>query len=100
METTVTFRHSDPSAALKQHIDEKIRKLSKYFMKAIQAHVILTVEKSRHIAEVTLLENHHTLYAKKGSRDMYQSLDLVIQKLERQLKKLKEKIKSHHRAGD
>ncbi|MBI2083944.1 MAG: ribosome-associated translation inhibitor RaiA [Deltaproteobacteria bacterium] len=96
METTVTFRHSDPSPAIKQHIDEKIKKLSKYFMKAIQAHVILTVEKSRHVAEITLSENNHTLYAKEGSHDMYRSLDIVLHKLERQLRKLKEKIKSHH----
>ncbi|MBI4373310.1 MAG: ribosome-associated translation inhibitor RaiA [Deltaproteobacteria bacterium] len=96
METTITFRHSDPSPALKKHIEEKIGKLRKYFMKAIQAHVTLTVEKSQHIAEITLSENQHVLNAKEGSHDMYQSLNRAIDKLESQLRKLKEKVKSHH----
>ena len=96
MELTVTFRHSEPSNVLKQNIEEKLSKLNKYLLKASQAHVILMVERSRHIAEITLSENHHTLCAKEGSHDMYQSVDLAIAKLERQLKKLKEKVKSHH----
>ena len=96
METTITFRHSDPSPALKRHIEEKIGRLSKYFIKAIQAHVILTVEKSQHIAEITLSENQHVLNAKEGSDDMYHSLNMALHKLESQLRKLKEKVKSHH----
>lgn len=96
MDVTVTFRHSEPSKALRETIEAKIRHLSKYLMKAVQAHVILKVEKSRHIAEITLSENHHTLYAQDGSHDMYRSVNGALAKLERQLKKLKEKVKSHH----
>ena len=96
MEVTVTFRHSDPSPVLRDTIERKISKLAKYFLKATQAHVILNVEKSRHIAEITLAENHHTLYARADSHDMYRSLDDAVLKMQRQLKKLKEKIKAHH----
>lgn len=96
MEVNVTFRHSDPSPVLKENIERKLEKVAKYFMKATQVHVILNVEKSRHIAEITLSENHRTLYAREDSHDMYRSLDGAILKIEKQLKKLKEKTKRHH----
>lgn len=96
MDLTITFRHSDPSTALRRKIENRIRKLDKYLMKATQAHVILKVEKSRHIAEITLLENHHTLYSESQSHDMYQSFEGALSKMESQVKKLKEKVKAHH----
>ncbi len=96
MEVNITFRHSEPSIVIKQQVEDKIRGLQKYLVKPTLAHVILKVEKSRHIAEVTLLESHHKLYAQEGSHDMYRSLDLCLEKLKRQARKLKEKVKSHH----
>lgn len=96
MEVTVTFRHSESSPVLKQNIESKLRKLEKYLLKATQAHVILNVEKSRHIVEIMVSENHQQLYAREDSHDMYQSLEGAILKLARQLKKMKEKVKSHH----
>lgn len=96
MELNITFRHSDPSDPLKKQIETGIQKLSKYFIKAVQAHVILNVEKSRHIAEITLSENHHLLTARADSHDMYESVMTCLGKLERQVRKMKEKTKSHH----
>jgi len=96
MDLTITFRHSEPSAALRQKIEARVGKLNKYLMKATQAHVILKVEKARHIAEITLLENHHTLFAEAASHDMYASFEEALTKMEHQVKKLKEKVKSHH----
>jgi len=96
MEISFTFRHSDTSEALKQHVAEKLDRLSKYFLKAVQAHVILNVEHGRHIAEITLSEKHRLLYAKDASHDMYHSVDGVLDKLEHQLKKVKERAKEHH----
>lgn len=97
MEVNVTFRHAEPSEVLKNHIHEKITKLSKYFIKPTIAHIILNVEGSRHIAEITFSESHNLFNAKGASHDMYQSLDAAIAKIERQLKKYKEKIKGHHK---
>jgi putative sigma-54 modulation protein len=97
MEVNVTFRHADSSEVLKNHIEEKIRKLSKYFIKPTLAHVTLNVEGARHIAEITLSENHGIFNAREGSHDMYLSVDRALQKIERQLKKYKEKIKDHHK---
>ncbi|MBI2500755.1 MAG: ribosome-associated translation inhibitor RaiA [Deltaproteobacteria bacterium] len=100
MEVTYTFRHSEPSPVLRRRISDKLEKLSKYFLKATKAHVILNVEGSRHIAEITLSERHQVLFAEDRSHDMYQSVTGAVTKLERQLKKIKEKTKAHHHKGD
>ena len=97
MEVNVTFRHAEASGVLRDHINDKIKKLTKYFIKPTSAHIILNVEGSRHIAEITLSENHSLFNAREGSHDMYLSGDRAVSKLERQLKKYKEKIKDHHK---
>ncbi len=97
MEVNVTFRHAEASEVLRDHISEKIQKLAKYFIKPTGAHVILNVEGSRHIAEISLSENHSLFNAREGSHDMYLSVDRAVSKLERPLKKYKEKIKDHHK---
>lgn len=97
MEVNVTFRHADSSEVLKDHIREKISKLAKYFIKPTMAHVTLNVEGSRHIAEISLSENHGLFNAREGSHDMYLSVDRALAKIERQLKKYKERIKNHHK---
>jgi putative sigma-54 modulation protein len=97
MEINVTFRHTENSEVLKQHIFEKMQKFAKYFIKPVIAHVTLNVEGSRHIVEISLAESHVLFNAKEKSHDMYYSLDVALGKIERQLKKYKEKIKSHHK---
>jgi putative sigma-54 modulation protein len=97
MEINVTFRHAESSEALKRHIIDKIQRLSKYFIKPTLAHVILNVEGHRHMAEISLSENHGLFTAHEKSHDMYQSVDGALAKLERQLKKYKERIKSHNK---
>ena len=96
-EINITFRHSSSSNALKTHVQDKISKLGKYFIKPTNAHIILNVEGSRHTAEITLSENHSVFAANETSHDMYHSVDRAIDKLETQLKKYKEKIKNHHK---
>ena len=98
IEVTVTFRHSEPSEALKDHIIEKIKKLSKYFIKPHKAHVTLNVEGSRQMAEISLTEDHSQFVAQEGTHDMKESVDRVLEKIERQLIKHKEKVKGHHKS--
>lgn len=98
MEVNITFRHEKPSNALRTLIINRINnKLSKYFIKPIKAHVILNVEGSRHIAEISLSEDHSIFTAMQGTHDMYRSVDEVLEKIERQLKKHKEIVKNHHK---
>ena len=63
MEVNFTFRHAESSKVLADHIREKIGKLSKYFIKPTIAHVILNVEGPRHVAEISLSENHNIFNA-------------------------------------
>ncbi len=97
MEINVTFRHADSSKVLKNHIEEKIGRLSKYFIKPTNAHVTLNVEGTRHMAEISFSESHSLFNARALSHDMYLSVDRALAKIERQLKKYKEKVKNHHK---
>ena len=97
MEINVTFLHSEPTSAIKEHVLKKMEKLEKYFIKPTMAHVTLKLDDRQHVAEVSLSENHSLFNAKESSHDMYFSFDEALRKLERQLKKYKEKIKDHHK---
>jgi putative sigma-54 modulation protein len=89
----VTFRHVDPSQALKDYVIEKLGKVSKVVDKTFDAHVTLSVEKFRHIAEVFLTGKGITIKAFESTEDLYSAIDLVCDKVERQLKKYREKKK-------
>lgn len=94
MQILVTFRHMEISEPLKLYAEEKIGRIKKYLSDPIDVHVILEVEKIRHIAEITIVTNGITIYADEATHDMYSAIDTVIDKIERQVKKYKEKIKN------
>jgi putative sigma-54 modulation protein len=89
----VTFRHVDSSEALKKYVTEKIGKVSKVVDKTFDANVTLSVEKFRHIAEVFLTGKGITIKAFESTDDLYSAIDLVCDKVERQLKKYRERTK-------
>ena len=92
MQVSVTFRHLDPRDELRDYVKEKIQRIKKYLDHPIEAQVVLTVEKFRNIAEVTLWTNGYTINCQEETGDMFSSIDVVIDKLERQVKKFKDKI--------
>jgi putative sigma-54 modulation protein len=89
-----TARHFDISQGLKDHVEERLGRLSKYSYPIIEAHVILSVEKYRHIAEVTLHGNGMNLAGSGEAPDMYAAIDDVVSKLESQVKRHKGKVRS------
>ena len=95
MKITVTFRHMDTTEALKQYAMEKIEKVQRYFDKPILAHVVMSVEKINHIADVTITTKGATINVTEATNDMYASIDMVVDKIERKLKKHKDKVKDH-----
>lgn len=97
MQVTVTFRHTRPTEGLRQHAVEKIQRVVKFIRRPIDAHIVLSVDKRRHIAEVVLAANHLKLTAKEETGDLYSAIDLAVAKLERQAKKHAGKFK--HRKG-
>jgi putative sigma-54 modulation protein len=95
MQTTVTFKKIDPSNSLKSYVQKKLDKFDKMLDNPAEAHVVLSVEKIRHIAEVTINCGRLKIHAKEESESMYSSIDMLMNKTKSQIKKNKEKLKRH-----
>ena len=96
MGLTVTFRHLEPNEALKSYSEEKVLKIERYVPNLNESQVILSLEKRRHIAEVIVNVNKGKITAKEVSEDnMYSAIDLVMDKIESQARKYKDKLTSH-----
>jgi putative sigma-54 modulation protein len=92
MNTSVSFKNLDPSDALRDYVHKKLEKIEKRLDAPAEAEVVFTVEKIRHIVEVRLSSNKLHINAKEESEDMYSSIDLVLEKVKRQIKRAKEKM--------
>lgn len=96
MQITVVGRHMEVTDALKQYAIEKFGKLDKYLPKNIQVTVTLSVvKKVHHIAEAMLKTDGLLVQAHEETEEMYSSIDLLIEKLERRIRKYKEKLVDH-----
>lgn len=95
MNVTTTFRHMEQSEALKAYAEEKLERVKKYIDGPISAQVYFTVEKIRHIVEIVVSARGVNTKASEATNDMYAAVDAVIDKIERQLKRYKEKLKEH-----
>lgn len=96
MKVTVIAKNIELTSALKEIVEKKIRKLEKYFEGDISAKATLSVQKSRHTIEVTIPFNGVILRGEESTDDMYKSLDLVEDKLERQIRKQKTRLSRRH----
>ena len=94
MDITVTFRRTEPIESLRTYAEDKISKINKYLDSPIEAHVVLTVEKFRHQADVTLSVNGTRIKAVEETGDMYSAIDQVMDKIEKQVKRHLEKIRN------
>jgi putative sigma-54 modulation protein len=95
---SVTFRHIEPTAALKKYAEQKIHKIGKYFSNPLEAHVILAVDaKQRQLAEIELHTHGGMIHGREQHQDLYAAIDLVLDKIERQICKQKEKSKVKRR---
>jgi len=92
MQITVTGRHFEVTDALRQHISDKLQKIDRFLSRITDVHVVLSVEKHRHSAEINLSQaNGNTLRSLEETHDMYESVDKVIEKIEKQARKLNNK---------
>jgi putative sigma-54 modulation protein len=95
MNTAITGRHMEMTDALRAYIENGLQKLETHFDKVLDADVVLTVEKHRHIAEINLHANSIRIHSRESSMDMYASVDAVMEKLEKQVRKFKDRINRH-----
>ena len=99
MQVNITFRNMFATDALRNHVQDKLSKVvDKYLDKVTDAHVTLSLERYLHQADVNLHAGQFHVRGKDKSEDMYASIDIAIDKIERQLKKHKERLKNHRPA--
>lgn len=96
MQLNITFRHFDPIDSLKNYAREKVERANKYLDRAGEAHVVLSLERHLHHADITIHSGAFVLRGREKSEDMYASIDLAMDKIERQLRRYKERLKHHH----
>jgi putative sigma-54 modulation protein len=102
MQLSTTFRHMDASQAVREYAAEKLDTIKKYFHKdPISAHAVFAVERGfNHVADIHItLPNGIVINAKEVTEDMYSSIDLAAARIERQVRKWKEKIRDHKPHG-
>ena len=99
MQVLVTFRHIEPTEALRRYAESKVDRARKFLRRPIEAHVVLTVVKHRHVAEITLAADHVTLNATEETGDLYSAIDLAMTKIERQIKKHVTKLQARKHAA-
>lgn len=96
MKISVTFRHMNSTEALRAYAEEKISKVAKLLSDTCEAHVVLSVERHVHYCHVELLTGGaFRVRADEKSEDMYQSIDLASDKLAKQVKRYREKVRDH-----
>ena len=96
MQINITFRQMDPIDSLKEYVREKVERANKYLERAGEAHVVLSLERHLQSADITLQSGNFVLRGREKSEDMYASIDLAMDKFERQLRRYKERLKHHH----
>ena len=91
MQISVTFRHVESSPALKDYAIKKLAKMDKYLDTPLEANVVLGIEKFRHQADITITGDGLKIKGREETGDMYSAIDLAMEKIEKQLKRFREK---------
>jgi putative sigma-54 modulation protein len=93
MQTSVTFKNLNASEHLKSYVGDKLDRFDKYLYNPAEANVVLSVEKFRHMAEINIIGDKLNINGKEETDDMYSAIDMVLDKLEKQIKKNKQKTR-------
>jgi len=95
MQINLTGRHLDITDAMRNYVVDKFERLERHFDHVTNVHVILSVEKLSQKAEASFHISGHDVYADSEHEDMYAAIDTLVDKLDRQVLKYKEKMKNH-----
>jgi putative sigma-54 modulation protein len=96
MQLSISGHHVEITDSLRGYVESKFKKVERHFDIVSDVRCILTVEKLRHKAEATVNVNGGTIYADATEEDMYAAIDSLIDKLDRRVRKHKEKRVDHH----
>jgi putative sigma-54 modulation protein len=101
MNLRITGTNIDATDAIKDYIKKKIRKVTKYLRDVIEIQVTLKVERYQQICEITILADHITVRGEGDTTDMYASVDLAVERIEKQLRRYRDKlIRRRYRGAD
>lgn len=100
MNILITGHHLDLTPAIREHVEDKLERITRHFDRITEIEVILGIDSSaaktkQQTAEVNLRLKGETLHAEDGAEDLYAAIDGMIAKLDRQVLKAKEKIRDH-----
>jgi len=95
MQLTIDGHHVEVTGSLSDYIESKLSRIERHFDHVVDVHVVLAVEKQRQKAEATIHLAGNILHAHSENDDMYAAIDLLVDKLDRQVKKHKEKLTNH-----
>jgi putative sigma-54 modulation protein len=96
MQWSVSGHHVEITNSLRNYVGTKLAKLERHFDNMTDIHCVLTVEKLEHKAEATIHLSGGTIHADAIEPDMYAAIDILVDKLDRQVVKHKEKLTDHH----
>ncbi len=99
MRFEVTFRNTQATDALVKRAERKFAKVAKHLREPIEAHMVVHVEKHRHMAEVNVITGRETLKVQEETDDMYRTIDRVMHKLERVARRHKERQQDRWHQG-
>jgi putative sigma-54 modulation protein len=97
MQINISGHHIELTDALKGYVTDKLNRLARHFDHITSTQVTLSVEKSRQKAEATVRFSGGEIFADSIDQDMYAAIDLLVDKLDRQILRHKEKVKDHHK---
>lgn len=95
MKASFTFRNLESTEALKAHAIDRLGRIARYLDQAGEAHVTLSLERHHQVADISVDAGRFHLRGKERSADLYASIDAAVDKIERQLKRYKDKLKNH-----
>jgi putative sigma-54 modulation protein len=96
MQIIISGHHVDITPALRDYVNEKFQRIERHFENITELNCVLTVEKLEHKAEATVYVSGNSLHAHSVEEDMYAAIDMMTDKLDRQVRRHKDKITDHH----
>ena len=99
MAISIRGKNIEITDALRERVEKRVSKITKYFASSGEVTALLTVQKDRHIAEITVPVNGIILRAEESTNDMYASIDMVIKKIEKQIEKYRTKLSKRLTSG-
>jgi putative sigma-54 modulation protein len=96
MQINITGHHIEVTPALRAYVTEKLQRLTRHFDHVISTNVILKLENHLQLAEATVYAAGKSLHATEAENDMYAAIDGLADKLDKQVRRHKDRVRSHH----